>query len=63
MNWSEFFYMGGYAFYVWTAWGITAFALCWLFLQAKLSNAKIKSEIIRQIAREAILSENNADSN
>lgn len=27
MNLSEFFAMGGYAFYVWTAYGITAFML------------------------------------
>jgi heme exporter protein D len=25
INWSEFFYMGGYAFYIWPAYGI---ALC-----------------------------------
>ena len=24
MNWNEFFYMGGYAFYVWGSYGVTA---------------------------------------
>ena len=62
MNWTEFFHMGGYAFYVWTAWGITAFALCWLVFQAKRSNTKIKSEVLRQIAREAILHDENTES-
>lgn len=27
MNWQAFFAMGGYAFYVWTAYGITFFVL------------------------------------
>ena len=26
-NWAEFFAMGGYAFYVWTSYGITAFVI------------------------------------
>jgi heme exporter protein D len=55
MNWSEFFDMGGYAFYVWTSWGLTALAMCWLFMQAKLRNAKIRSDIKRQMSREALL--------
>ena len=63
MNWSEFFHMGGYAIYVWTSWGITAFALAWMFIQTKLSNVKIKSEVIRQIARETIMSETNNNPN
>lgn len=27
MNWSEFFNMGGYAFYVWTSYGLMAIVL------------------------------------
>ena len=27
MDWQQFFYMGGYGFYVWTAYGITALVL------------------------------------
>ncbi|MBX2847551.1 MAG: heme exporter protein CcmD [Acidiferrobacterales bacterium] len=52
MNWSEFFNMGGYAFYVWTSWGLTVLVLAWQFIQPKRANAKIKREISRQIKRE-----------
>ncbi len=55
MNWSEFFAMGGYAFYVWSAWGLTAVVLAYLFTQAKLRNAKIKAQILRQIERESLV--------
>lgn len=29
MDWSDFFAMGGYAFYVWSAYGITALIITW----------------------------------
>ena len=54
MNWSEFFHMGGYAFYVWTAWGLSLAVLIWQVLQPKVSNARIKREIKRQIKREQL---------
>ena len=57
MNWADFFDMGGYAFYVWTSWGLTTLALAALFLQAKLRNGRIRQEIKRQIARDALSSE------
>jgi len=52
MNWSDFFYMGGYAFYVWASWGLTTAFLLWQFVQPKLMNAKIKKMIQRQVNRE-----------
>jgi heme exporter protein D len=52
MNWTEFFHMGGYAFYVWSAWGLSSAVLLWLYLQPKLTNKKIINDIARQIARE-----------
>jgi len=52
MNWAEFFHMGGYAWYVWTSWGLTALVLFGLFIQPKLNNAKIRRDIARQIDRE-----------
>jgi len=58
MNWAEFFHMGGYAFYVWTSWGLTAVILFWLWIQPKLAKAKIIHEINRQISREQKLSNN-----
>ncbi len=55
MNWGEFFAMGGYAFYVWSSWGLTAVVLAYLFTQAKFRNAKIKAQILRQIERESLV--------
>ena len=52
MNWTDFFHMGGYAWYVWPSWGLTILVLFSLFIQAKLKNAKIRKDIARQIARE-----------
>jgi heme exporter protein D len=52
MNWNEFFAMGGYAFYVWTSWGLTAVVMLVLLVQAKMSRKKIQKEIRRQISRE-----------
>jgi len=52
MNWTEFFNMGGYAFHVWTSWGITAIALLMLVTIPKYRNKKIRAEIKRQIQRE-----------
>lgn len=52
MNWAEFFHMGGYAWHVWTSWGLSSLVLFGLFIQPKLKNAKIRKEIARQIARE-----------
>lgn len=31
-SWSAFFNMGGYAFYVWFSFGLTAFCLVWEIL-------------------------------
>lgn len=52
MNWTEFLYMGGYAFEVWTSWGLTLAVLAWFVIMPKLRSAKIKSQIQRQISRE-----------
>jgi len=52
MNWADFFNMGGYAFHVWTSWGLTALILLLLFVFPKLQNAKIRADIKRQIQRE-----------
>jgi heme exporter protein D len=52
MDWSEFFHMGGYAFEVWTCWGLTLLVLCAFVIIPKRRNAKIKEGIKRQISRE-----------
>ena len=58
MNWSEFFQMGGYAFEVWTCWGLTLAVLITFVIYPKRRNAKIRGEILRQIRREQIEQEN-----
>ena len=52
MNWADFFHMGGYAYYVWPSWGLTALVLVWHYLQPILANKRIRREILRQITRE-----------
>jgi len=52
MSWTEFLHMGGYAFHVWTSWGLTLLVVVCLWIQPKLTNVKIKREIARQIQRE-----------
>jgi len=52
MNWSTFFDMGGYAFEVWTSWGLTLLVLCSFIIIPKQRNTRIKAEIRRQISRE-----------
>ena len=44
--------MGGYAFEVWTCWGITGFCLALLVIVYKRNNAKIRRQIAREIRRE-----------
>ena len=40
MNWQEFFAMGGYAFYVWTSYGITFALLIYIWFAPDVSNGK-----------------------
>lgn len=58
MNWSEFFNMGGYAFEVWTCWGLTLAVLIAFVIYPKRRSAKIMNEILRQISREQLEQEN-----
>ena len=52
MNWSDFLHMGGYAFEVWTSWGLTVATLISFVIIPKIKNAKIRRDIKRQMARE-----------
>lgn len=52
MNWPDFFHMGGYAYYVWPAWGLTLTVLVWQVVQPKLTNRRIRREIARQLSRQ-----------
>ncbi|MFT5137026.1 MAG: heme exporter protein D [Arenicella sp.] len=52
MDWTEFFKMGGYAFYVWSAWGATTFVMAWQVGRAKYKKRQLYKDIRRQIQRE-----------
>ena len=52
MNWNDFFHMGGYAFHVWTSWGLTLLVIVWILMSSKINNARIRREIKRQIERD-----------
>lgn len=52
MNWSEFIEMGGYGFYVWSAWGITVVFLLLMVTVPLRKNVVLKREIARQYQRE-----------
>ena len=54
MNWSTFFHMGGYAFEVWTCWGLTLAVLGGFIVYPKRRKTKIQAEILRQISREEL---------
>lgn len=54
MNWSEFFDMGGYGFYVWSSWGLTLFIFLVIVIEAKLANVKMHSQLKRQFSREKL---------
>lgn len=55
MNWADFFAMGGYGFYVWSSWGLTAIIFLVIVVEAKLANVKIHRRLERQLSREKLL--------
>ncbi|ACJ28796.1 MULTISPECIES: heme exporter protein CcmD [Shewanella] len=54
---SEFFNMGGYAFYVWLAYGVTFFSLGTLVVMSVRQKRKVLVEIAKKIQREERLKE------
>ena len=52
MIWSEFFHMGGYAFYVWTSWGLSLALCALIFILAKRRNANIRRQLLTNQQRE-----------
>jgi heme exporter protein D len=50
MNWSQFFGMGGYATYVWSAYGIAALVLIFNILSARLRERSVRREL-EELAR------------
>lgn len=50
MNWAEFFHMGGYAFYVWTSFGLALIVLSGNVMWA----VKRKRVVLDQLKRRAV---------
>ncbi len=59
MNWSEFFHMGGYAFFVWTSYGLTLIVIVANIVSPIMQRKKVISRIKRAIKREKIELANN----
>jgi heme exporter protein D len=59
MNWSEFFDMGGYAFFVWTSYGLTLIVIVANIVSPLMQRKKVISRIKRAIKREKIELANN----
>ena len=45
MNWSEFFHMGGYAFYVWGSYGVFALAVAVEILTVRMRKNRVLLEL------------------
>lgn len=45
MNWSEFFNMGGYAFYVWGSYGVFAFAIAVEIIAVAMRKRRVFNEL------------------
>ena len=54
MNWSEFFNMGGYAFFVWTSYGLTFIVLVANIISPMIQRKKVIARIKRAIKREQL---------
>ncbi|MGZ8219300.1 heme exporter protein CcmD [Methylomagnum sp.] len=52
MNWQQFFSMGGYAFYVWTSYGLMAVVLVLNIVLPLLRNVEVKDGIARRLKQE-----------
>lgn len=47
MNWSEFFHMGGYAFYVWTSMALTLVVLVLNIVLPKMKHKQLLQQLKR----------------
>jgi len=55
MNWAEFFDMGGYAFFVWTSYGLFFAIIAANIISPVLQRRKIIRRIKRAIKRENLI--------
>ncbi|AJR09528.1 heme exporter protein CcmD [Photobacterium gaetbulicola] len=56
-SFSDFLAMGGYASYVWSAYGISFAALLWLIVSSLSTKRRLAAEIKNKIAREKRIKE------
>jgi len=54
MNWTDFFHMGGYAFFVWTSYGLALVIVLVNIISPLLQRKKVIKHIKRTIKREQI---------
>ena len=52
-SWGEFFNMGGYAFYVWASFGLTALVLAWVMFAPLFNYRALKRDQRRRQRRAA----------
>lgn len=53
-TWSDFFYMGGYALYVWSAYGLTVLVLGAILLSAWRRHQRLRQELTRHERRQSL---------
>jgi heme exporter protein D len=53
-SWSEFFDMGGYAFFVWSSYGLTFFVIVLNIVMPIIHRKKVISRVKRAIRREQL---------
>ncbi len=58
MNWSEFFNMGGYAFFVWTSYALTLIVVVANVVSPIMQRKKVITRIKRAIKREQLQQNN-----
>ncbi len=58
---ADFFKMGGYAFYVWLAYGVTFFSLGTLVISSLRQKRKVLNDIAKKIQREDRLKANRSN--
>ena len=52
MDWAAFFNMGGYAFYVWSSWGLSLLGCVVILTLAKVRSATIRKRLMTQLKRQ-----------
>ncbi len=54
MNWTEFFHMGGYAFFVWNSYALALIVIVGNIIEPVIRRKKVIARVKRAIKREAM---------